>query len=133
MKKNVLILFVSTLIMIWTSFTSHTVTQSSRKNSIVYLHEQKIRSTSDDVFQQLIKQGNVIFIFYEDWCGPCKRMTPIFEELAQMIDNVLFIKAKRSLYKELFDQFGLSTIPAMIFFKDGVVVHVRPQSATKQE
>ena|SRR5947207_2421156 len=106
---------------------------SSRKNKIIYLHEQKVRSIEQSAINTFIKEGNVVIVFYEDWCGPCKRMTPILQDLAAGIDDILFIKIKRSLYRTLFDKLGLTTIPAMVFFKKGKVVHIRRSSATKEE
>jgi thioredoxin 1 len=106
---------------------------SSRKNKIIYLHEQKARSIEQTALNTFIKEGNVIIVFYEDWCGPCKRMTPILQGLAESIDDILFIKIKRSLYRAFFDSLGLTTIPAMVFFKKGKIVHVRRSSATKEE
>ncbi|MCD4779960.1 MAG: thioredoxin [Candidatus Omnitrophica bacterium] len=61
--------------------------------------------------------------FYTDWCGPCKMMAPIMDELAgQYIGQVGIYKLDVSTNTDIASQFGISSIPAFLFFKDGQVV-----------
>ncbi len=60
-------------------------------------------------------------------------MTPIFEELAHEISSIRFVKIKRELYLSIFDFYNLSTVPAILFFRDGVLVKTQPSSLTKNE
>lgn len=61
--------------------------------------------------------------FYADWCGPCKMMSPIMDELAgQYIGQVGIYKLDVSTNMDIASQFGISSIPAFLFFKDGQVV-----------
>jgi len=133
MTKKFFITFTAFFLITLNNIFIFSKTFSAKKNKLIYLHEQKMRTIEDSKLNTFIKNGNVILIFYEDWCGPCKRMTPVFEQLVEEINNVLFIKIKRSLYKELFNRLRLTTVPAMVFFKKGKVVHIRPRSATKEE
>lgn len=106
---------------------------NNNKNSVVFLHElEPQRSTGLTALNALTNSGNVIVVFYEDWCPPCKRMTPIFEELAQEMNSIRFVKVKRELYRSLFDYYNLSTVPAILFFRDGILVKVQPSSLTKE-
>ncbi len=132
MKTKYLIIFSTFIMIAITTFVIQS-TAASHKSKIIYLHEQNMRSINKSALNTLIKTGNVIIVFYEDWCGPCKRMKPIFESLVEIVDDVLFIKVKRSLYRELFDKCKLTTIPAMLFFKKGKLVYIHKQSATTNE
>ncbi len=58
--------------------------------------------------------------FYADWCGPCRMVAPIIQELAQEFEGkVRFVKVNVDDNPELADQYGVSGIPTVIFFRDG--------------
>ncbi len=67
-----------------------------------------------------------IIDFYADWCGPCKRIAPILEELAQEYEGeVIIYKVNTEQERELAGAFGISSIPALLF----VPVNGQPQMA----
>ncbi|HBJ1648722.1 MULTISPECIES: thioredoxin [Clostridium] len=71
-------------------------------------------------FDDAIKEGIVIVDFFADWCGPCKMLAPIFEELEEeMKDTVKFFKVNVDESGELASKFSVFSIPTMIIFKDG--------------
>ncbi|NFI51557.1 thioredoxin [Clostridium botulinum] len=71
-------------------------------------------------FDDAIKEGIVIVDFFADWCGPCKMLAPIFEELEEeMKDKVKFFKVNVDESGELASKFRVFSIPTMIIFKDG--------------
>ncbi|EES47987.1 thioredoxin [Clostridium botulinum] len=71
-------------------------------------------------FDDAIKEGIVIVDFFADWCGPCKMLAPIFEELEEeMKDKVKFFKVNVDESGELASKFSVFSIPTMIIFKDG--------------
>ncbi|MFT4250211.1 MAG: thioredoxin [Candidatus Woesearchaeota archaeon] len=61
----------------------------------------------------------VIVDFYADWCGPCKRLAPVFEELSQEVSDVGFFKVDVDDQSELAGQFAVQSIPTLIIFKGG--------------
>lgn len=69
-----------------------------------------------DDFYSLIKKGNYIVDFYADWCGPCKMLIPVLDE----IDFCDIIKVNVDENEELARKFGIMSIPTLIFFKDGI-------------
>jgi thioredoxin 1 len=104
------------------------------ENSVLFLHElEHTRSAAQATLNNITKEGNVIVVFYEDWCPPCQRMTPIFQELASTLSTIRFIKVKRELYRSIFNFYGLSTVPAILFFRNGVLVKIQPSSLNKQD
>ncbi|AOR24550.1 thioredoxin [Clostridium taeniosporum] len=73
-----------------------------------------------DEFDNEIKEGVVIVDFFANWCGPCKMLAPIFEQLEEeMKDKVKFFKVDVDESGELATKFNVSSIPTMIIFKDG--------------
>ena len=67
-------------------------------------------------FEDEIKEGKVVADFYADWCGPCKKLEPAFEKLKQEYKDVKFIKVNIEDQKAIADQFGVMSIPCLIFF-----------------
>jgi thioredoxin 1 len=62
----------------------------------------------------------VIVDFYADWCGPCKMLAPIFEELATEMDGkAVFCKVNIDKAMATAQQYGVMSIPTIIFFKNG--------------
>ena len=71
-------------------------------------------------FNKFISDGIVVVDFWAAWCGPCKIMAPIFEEIAnEMKGKVKFGKVDVDSESELAQRFQVMSIPTTIFFKDG--------------
>lgn len=67
-------------------------------------------------------QGLVLVDFFADWCGPCKMIAPIVEEIAAEFSNLKVIKINADSAQELMRQFGIRGIPTLLLFKDGKVI-----------
>ncbi len=78
--------------------------------------------------------GLVVVDFYADWCGPCKLVTPVLEELAKDYDEkkVKFAKLNVDQNQQLASIFGIMGIPTVIFFKDGKIVNQRVGAMSKE-
>ncbi len=57
--------------------------------------------------------------FVAAWCGPCKMLTAVFEELSNIMTDVDFVKVDIDQSLEIAQQFNISTVPTMMIFKDG--------------
>lgn len=66
-------------------------------------------------------KGTVVVDFYADWCGPCKMMAPIFEELAGEVKEVKFVKVNVDKARETAMKYGVMSIPTLVVLKNGKV------------
>lgn len=65
-------------------------------------------------------KGNVIVDFYADWCGPCKMMSPIIDEISEEnIENLKVGKVNVDDNQELAIKYNVMSIPTIMIFKDG--------------
>ena len=77
----------------------------------------KILNSSE--FDSAIAKGLVLVDFYADWCGPCKMLGPVLEELANKMDQVDFYKLNVDASSDIAGRYGVQAIPNLIIFKDG--------------
>ena len=77
--------------------------------------------TKDNFIQEVLESPIPVLVdFYADWCGPCKMLTPILEQVgAQVGDSVKIVKINTDAAQSLAMQYGVSTIPTLILFKNG--------------
>ena len=66
--------------------------------------------------------GSVVIDFFATWCGPCKKIAPAFEKLAEVYPSIVFLKVDVDESAELVDKYGISAMPTFVFLKEGVVV-----------
>lgn len=75
-------------------------------------------------FQQEVLQSDlpVLVDFFADWCGPCRMLGPILEQLAQQYaGRVKIVKVNVDQSPELAAPFGINSIPALLYFQNGKV------------
>ena len=74
-------------------------------------------------FDQVLKSDKKVLIdFYADWCGPCRMVSPLVDEIADEHPEYLVAKVNVEEQGELAMQFGVSSIPVLVVMKDGQVV-----------
>lgn len=82
-----------------------------------------IVEATDQNFTQETSEGLVLADFWAEWCGPCKMVAPVLEDIdAEMSDKVKIVKLDVDENQETAGNFGVMSIPTLIFFKDGEVV-----------
>ena len=86
-----------------------------------------------DNFDDTTKEGTTLIDFWAEWCGPCKALTPIIDELdAELGNNVTFAKVNVDEESELAQKFNIMSIPAIFILKDGEIVNQFVGVQTKQ-
>ena len=79
---------------------------------------------SKEEFVELSKEGILVVDFYADWCGPCRMLAPLMEELASEYENkAKFAKLNVDNVEEVPAQFRIMSIPCVVFLKDGKEVN----------
>ena len=64
----------------------------------------------------------VVVDFWAPWCGPCRMLSPVVDEVSEEVEDVSFGKVNVEEEKELAAHFGIMSIPALVLFKDGKAV-----------
>lgn len=74
--------------------------------------------------EEILKDENVVLVdFFATWCGPCKMLAPVLEDLSQTYQGkATIVKVDVDKEQELAGQYGVMSIPTMILFKNGEVV-----------
>lgn len=138
MKKSLqslLVVFISSI-----SLTSccrqeddQAVVTRKASNNIIYLHQYVTRfDSSQEAFQEIINSNDrVVVDFYADWCGPCKRLGAVIEQVAPHYSDVVFLKVNTDQFKEL--SRSIRSIPVLAFYRNGREVKRVTGSKSKKE
>lgn len=82
------------------------------------------------------ENGVVVVDFWANWCGPCKMIAPVIDELASEMQNVKFVKVDVDKSPSVAGQFKVASIPTLIMFKNGkpvdTLVGFRPKTALEE-
>ncbi len=83
----------------------------------------KIIESVQEYDKILAENKSVLVDFYADWCGPCKMIAPVLEEVAKETPDVTVVKVNVDELGELAQRYGVMSIPTLIAFKDGQKVN----------
>lgn len=94
-----------------------------------------VKEITDSNFAEVLAEGKPVVVdFWAPWCGPCKMMLPIVEELSNEFDGQVIVgKLNVDENDALCAQFGIMNIPTMLFFKNGELANRHVGACRKQD
>lgn len=82
-----------------------------------------IAITKDNFEETVVKSETPVLVdFWAEWCGPCRMVGPVLEEISDEKDNIVIGKLNVDEEQALAQEFGVMSIPTMILFKEGKAV-----------
>jgi thioredoxin 1 len=81
--------------------------------------------TSTD-HDQTVKDGIVLIDFWASWCGPCRQFAPVFERVSERNEDAVFAKVDTEAEPELSQMYGITAIPTLVVYRDGIPVFGQP-------
>lgn len=84
-----------------------------------------IQLTEATFLEQANKDGITIVDFWAEWCGPCRQFGPVFEKASETYPEITFGKVDTEAEQGLAAQAGISSIPTLMVFRDGVLLYNR--------
>jgi thioredoxin 1 len=85
-----------------------------------------IELTDKDFDQTVLRDGVVLLDFWAPWCAPCRAFGPIFEKVAAAHPEITFAKVNTQVEQDLAGALGISSIPTLMAFRDGILVYSQP-------
>lgn len=79
-----------------------------------------------ETHDETVKDGIVLIDFWAAWCGPCRMFAPVFERVSQRHPDVTFAKVDTEAEPELAGKYGISSIPTLVIYRDGIPVFGQP-------
>jgi len=90
--------------------------------------------TSENFEAEVLKSDKKVLIdFYADWCGPCKMLSPIVEEVAKENESIKVVKVNIDYNQALAVKYGVSSIPTLVVIENGETKNVSVGLISKEE
>jgi thioredoxin 1 len=84
-------------------------------------------------FEQTVLDNGTVFVdFWAEWCGPCKRFGPVYEDVSEQQDGVVFAKVDTEAEQALAAAVNITSIPTLMAFRDGILVFRQPGALPKE-
>ena len=84
-------------------------------------------------FEEKIKGAKVLVDCYAPWCGPCKMLSPVIDELASETEGVEFYKINMDDADLVSEKYGIASIPTILYFENGELKNTSVGFKTKDE
>jgi thioredoxin 1 len=81
-----------------------------------------------DTHDATVADGIVLIDFWAAWCGPCRQFAPVFETVSEANPDVTFAKVDTEAEPELAGRYGITSIPTLVAYRDGIPVFGQPGS-----
>lgn len=85
-----------------------------------------------DTHDETVKDGIVLIDFWAAWCGPCRQFAPVFEEASEKHPEITFAKVDTEDQQQLAAEYGVSSIPTLVIYRDGIPLFGQPGALPAQ-
>ena len=85
-----------------------------------------INLTAETFQDAVTAEGITLVDWWADWCGPCKQFAPIYEAASQNHPDITFAKIDTEAEGELSGAVGITSIPTIMAFRDGILIFAQP-------
>ena len=85
-----------------------------------------VELTHQNFGQHIEKTGITLVDFWAEWCGPCRMFGPIFESASEKYPEITFGKVDTEAEQQLAGEAGISSIPTLMVFRDGILLYNSP-------
>jgi len=79
----------------------------------------EVLEINENEFDEKVKNGKVVIDCYAPWCGPCRALSPIIDEIAKENESVSFYKLNVDNAENIARKFGIMSIPTILIFDNG--------------
>jgi len=79
-----------------------------------------------DTHDTTVTDGIVLIDFWAEWCGPCRQFGPVFERVSEANPDARFVKVDTEAEPQLAARYGVSSIPMLVIYRDGIPVFGQP-------
>ena len=88
---------------------------------------------TEDAFEDTITTNDIVLVdFWAEWCGPCKMFGPIFEASSDVHEDIVHAKVDTESEQGLAAAAGISSIPTLMAFREGILVFAQPGALPKE-
>lgn len=114
-----------------------TINYYKMKNAKPVENSKKIKVLNNKNFATATKRGVYLVDFWAAWCGPCKMIAPVLNEIAESRDDFTIAKVNVDQHQQLAQKYKVRNIPTLLIFKDGKeagrIVGVKPKRSILKE
>ncbi len=80
-----------------------------------------------ETFSDTVNDNDIVIIdFWAEWCGPCKNFAPIYEEVSEKHEDIVFAKVNTEEEQELGASFQIRSIPTLMIFREKIILYSQP-------
>ncbi|KQX65709.1 co-chaperone YbbN [Angustibacter sp. Root456] len=79
-----------------------------------------------ETHDETVQDGIVLIDFWAEWCGPCRQFGPVFERVSEENPDARFVKVDTEAEPELAARYGVTSIPMLVIYRDGIPVFGQP-------